>query len=474
MSETTDREWIASASAVQLACAIRSRRVRSVEVVEACLQRIAQLNPALNAVVQVASEQALAQAQAADAALALSKPTGPLHGVPFTVKDTLETAGLACTSGTTGRGHFVAQADAVAVARLRAAGAILLGKTNVPELACALETDNLVYGRTSNPYDLTRTPGGSSGGEAAIVAAGGSPLGLGTDAGGSIRVPAHFCGLAALKPTSGRIPRTGQFPPPLGARSALFHVSLLARRVEDLAAALPIISGPDGRDHSILSMPLGEMGDVDLSGLRVAWFDDDTVAVPTDEIVAAVRESAKTLAAAGAYVEECAPPGAAQALRIYSDISRGDGGEGLRRLLARIGSTRISPLLEQALSSFFSPAMPDTAQALFAFAEWDGLRNAMTTWMQGYDVVLSPVAPFPALVHGTSFDDGARSGWGYAQLHNLTGWPAATVRVGTSHEGLPIGVQVASGPWREEVALAVAAHLEKSFGGWRMPVLQAR
>ena len=167
-------------------------------------------------------------------------------------------------------------------------------------------------------------------------------------------------------------------------------------------------------------------------------------------------------------------PRAAQALRIYSDISRGDGGMGLRGLLERIGSTRISPLLEQALSCFFSPAMPDTGQALFAFAEWDGLRNAMTAWMQDYDVVLSPVAPFPALVHETTFDDTARCGWGYAQLHNLTGWPAATVRVATSGDGMPIGVQVASRPWREEVALAVAAHLEQSFGGWSMPALQAR
>jgi amidase len=174
---------------------------------------------------------------------------------------------------------------------LRAAGAIILGKTNVPELAGALESDNLIYGRTNNPYDLARTPGGSTGGEAAIVAAGGSPLGLGTDAGGSIRIPAHFCGLAAIKPTSGRVPRTGQFPMPLGARNPVFHVSLIARRVEDLALALPIISGPDFRDHSIVGMPLGDPRNATLRDLKVAYFEEDGAATPTKEIAAAVRDA---------------------------------------------------------------------------------------------------------------------------------------------------------------------------------------
>ncbi len=251
---------------------------------------------------------------------------GPLHGVPVTIKDTLETAGVICTGGTKGRANYVPKADATAVARLRAAGAIILGKTNVPELAGALETDNLIYGRTNNPYDLTRTPGGSSGGEAAIVAAGGSPLGLGTDAGGSIRVPAHFCGLAAIKPTSGRVPRTGQFPLPLGARSAVFHVSLLARKVEDLALALPIISGPDYRDHSIVGMPLGNPGSVKLQDLKIAFFDDDGVATPTREIIAAVRDSAKAFAEAGVKVDESRPPEAGNAGKVYYDMSRGDGG----------------------------------------------------------------------------------------------------------------------------------------------------
>ncbi|MEA2832536.1 MAG: amidase [Methylobacteriaceae bacterium] len=230
----TAPEGITSASASELAAAIRAKRLTSQEIVAAHLERIAAVNPKLNAVVQVTADAARNDAAEADAALARGEIKGPLHGVPVTIKDTLETAGVICTGGTKGRANYIPKADATAVARLRAAGAVILGKTNVPELAGALETDNLVYGRTNNPYDLSRTPGGSSGGESAIVAACGSPLGLGTDAGGSIRGPAHFCGLAAIKPTSGRVPRTGQFPRPMGARNWVFHVSLIARKVEIL------------------------------------------------------------------------------------------------------------------------------------------------------------------------------------------------------------------------------------------------
>src|SRR5882757_7325698 len=313
-------DGITSASAGELAEAIRSKRLSSKIVVEAHLDRIAQVNPKLNAIVQLTADSARKEADEADAAIARGEIKGPLHGVPITIKDTLETIGVICTGGTKGRANFIPKADATAVARLRAAGGIILGKTNVPELAGAIETDNLVYGRTNNPYDLARTPGGSSGGEAAIVAAGGSPLGLGTDAGGSIRVPAHFCGLAAIKPTSGRVPRTGQFPLPLGARNAVFHVSLLARKVEDLALALPIISGPDYRDSTIVVMPLGDPNGVVLAGLKLAFFEDDGAATPTKEIAAAVRDCAKAFTDAGVKVEEKRTPDAEKAATVYWDM----------------------------------------------------------------------------------------------------------------------------------------------------------
>jgi amidase len=462
-------DGITSASASELAEAIRSKKLSSKAIVEAHLDRIAAVNPKLNAIVQLTAESARKEADEADAALARGDIKGPLHGVPITIKDTLETTGVICTGGTKGRANFVPKADATAVARLRAAGGIILGKTNVPELAGAAETDNLVYGRCNNPYDLTRTPGGSSGGEAAIIAAGGSPLGLGTDAGGSIRIPAHYCGLAAIKPTSGRVPRTGQFPMPLGARNPVFHVSLIARKVHDLALALPVIAGPDFRDHTIVGMPLGDPAKVVIRDLKLAWFDDDGVAPPTKEIATAVRDSAKAFADAGVKVEESRPPDAAKPAGVYLDISRGDGGAGTRAFLKSIGTNEISPMFERALAVAVAPAMPSTTEALSAFVRWDLFRNSMLRFIENYDALLSPVMPYPALLHGTGFDDDKRIGFGYSQMHNLTGWPTATVRIGTSPEGLPIGVQVAARPWREDVALALIQHLEQTFGGWKMP-----
>src|ERR671924_288509 len=212
------------ASATALARAIRAKEVSATEAVHAYLQRIAAVNPALNAVVQLCAEAAQAEARAADTALARGQMTGPLHGVPMTIKDSLDAAGVITTGGTQGRATFVPAHDATAVARLRAAGAILLGKTNTPELTIAYETDNLIYGRTNNPYDLSRTCGGSSGGAAAIVAAGGSPFDIGSDTGGSLRVPSHGCGTATIRPTSGRVPRTGHILPPAGVMDALTQI----------------------------------------------------------------------------------------------------------------------------------------------------------------------------------------------------------------------------------------------------------
>src|ERR1700733_6821504 len=464
----TDHD-ITMKSASELANAIRSKQFSSKAIVEAHLDQIAKVNPKLNAVVQLTADSARKEADEADAALARGDIKGPLHGVPVTIKDTLETAGVICTGGTKGRASYVPSTDATAVARLRAAGAIILGKTNVPELAGAIETDNLVYGRTNNPYDLTRTPGGGRGGDAAIVSACGSPLGLGTDAGGSIRIPAHFCGLAAIKPTSGRVPRTGQFPQPMGARAPVFHVSLIARRVADLALVLPIIAGPDFRDNSIVGMPLLDPKAVRLNELKLAFFEDDGAATPTKEITAAVRDSAKAFMNAGVKVEEMRTPDAEKAATVYYDMSRGDGGAGTRAFLKSIGSDPISPLFEKALTYSVAPAMANTTDALAAFVRWDLFRNSMLRFMENYDAVLSAVAPFPALLHGTSFEEANRKGFGYAQTYNLTGWPTATVRVGTSPEGLPLGVQVAARPWREDVALALVQHLERTFGGWKMP-----
>src|SRR5438270_11893297 len=258
-------------SATSLAQAIRDKRVSSQEVVEAYIHRIEAVNPQLNAVVQLTADSALAQARQADVALARGEINGPLHGVPITIKDSFDTMGVISTAGTKGRASYVPQQDATAVARMRAAGAILLGKTNLPELSMAYESDNLIYGRTNNPYDLSRTPGGSSGGESAIIAAGGSPLGLGTDGFGSIRIPSHFCGIAGLKPTSGRIPFTGLLPHGFGALARVRHVGPMDRYVEALISTLRVLAGPDFRDSTIVATPLGDPNGVALAGLKLAF-----------------------------------------------------------------------------------------------------------------------------------------------------------------------------------------------------------
>ena len=226
------------------------------EVVQACLDRIDQVNPQLNAVVQLAATRALEEAREADEALARGESNGPLHGVPMTIKDSLDTAGLISTGGTKGRESFIPQQDATVVRRLREAGAILLGKTNTPEFTLSFETNNLIYGRTNNPYDTSRTPGGSSGGAAAIVAAAGAPFDIGSDFGGSIRLPSHLCGIAGLKPSSGRVPRTGHIYPFGGVQDSFQQIGPLARYVEDLALILPLIAGPDFIDPGVVEMPL--------------------------------------------------------------------------------------------------------------------------------------------------------------------------------------------------------------------------
>ena len=462
-------EEIIFVSATTLARGIREKQVSSLEVVDAYLARIAQVNPALNAVVQLRTEAARAEARQADAALARGASNGPLHGVPFTIKDTYDVAGMICTCGTRGRAAFVAQQDAAAVARMRAAGAIVLGLTNLPELLLAFESDNLVYGRTNNPYDLMRTPGGSSGGEAAIIAAGGSPLGLGTDSGGSIRVPAHFCGVAGLKPTWGRVPLTGLFPPPLGISARIRHAGPLARRVEDLALALSIIAGPDWRDASVAAVPLGDYRAVDLKTLRVAFFTDNGIAAPTPETAEVVRQAARALADAGAAVEEAHPAGVEQSFDLMTRVFGAAGSGGMQAL----GTTEMS-LLAQQFVALTQPALPLSAAEFGGLlARWDAWRNAMQAFLERFDVIISPVAATPALPHGTTFDGDNPARFSYAMTYSLTGWPGVVVRGGTSPEGLPIGAQVVARPWREDVALAVAQQIETALGGWQPPSLNA-
>jgi amidase len=451
------------ASAAHTARAIQAGEVSSVNVVNAYLERINAINPSLNAVVQTTSVAALQRAREADAALARGVVWGPLHGIPMTIKDSFETAGVVTTAGTKGLESYTPERDASVVARLHAAGAILLGKTNVPEITLRFATDNSIYGRTNNPYDLARIPAGSSGGAAAIVAACGSPFDIGSDAGGSIRIPAHFCGIAGLKPTAGRVPRTGHIPfLEFGVTEACTQVGPLARRVEDLTLLLSIIAGPDGHDPAVVPMPLRAPAAVALKELRVAYYIDIRHEPPaSSETSEAVRAAIAALAGVGASVREESPPGAETAPTLWREIFVADGGAGVRRLLEKLGTKQMHPFLEWSQEGEDLP----TSEYTQLLAHWNQLRSDGLAFLEKYDVIICPVNATPATLHDepTPFN--------YTYLYNLLGWPVVVVRCATSPEGLPIGVQIVAHPWREDVALAVAGFCEDTFGGWREPML---
>jgi len=419
-------------SATRLARMIRGGEVSAVEVVEAHLARIEALNPTINAVVAVAPD-AWTQAAERDRELRRGGEIGPLHGVPFTAKDIIETADLPTTLGLPQLADNRPERDATVVARMRAAGAILIGKTNCPPGGSGGDTVNDLFGRTYNPYDPKRSPGGSSGGEAAANASGMSPCGLGSDSGGSLRMPAHFCGIATLKPTAGRIPVTGMLDDSgdLGPMSdPRTQPGPMARHVEDLATLLGVLAGPDGRDAGAMPIPLGDPDTVVLRGMRVTLHVLPGDAAPDAGTERALRDALASLAAVGADIVERAPPAGGHELteRVWDSYD----GEMLSSELYRI------------------------------LRAWDRYRTEMLSYLADVDLILSPVAPRPAPPNGGHVD------WRYTTPHSLTGWPCAVVRAGSSEE-LPVGVQVIAGPWHDDVALAAAACIEAALGGWRPP-----
>lgn len=448
-------------SATTLAGKIRGKQISSEELVKACIYRIEEVNPKLNAVVRIVRDRALIEAREADKAIAGGNIKGPLHGIPITIKDSLDTVEVITTGGTKGRISFLPNQDATVVARLRRAGAILIGKTNTPELTLSYETDNQIYGRTNNPYDFSRTSGGSSGGAAAIIASGGSPLDIGSDTAGSIRVPSHFCGIAGIKPTSGRVPRTGHIIPyGMGALDGLTTLGPIARYVEDLILALPIICGIDWRDPAIIPIPLGKPDMVNLKLLHAAFFIDNGIKSPEPAIAEVVRKTAKVISDAVLDVEEDCPPAIGQTWEIWRELWTADGRVWQQRLLQKAGT------IEKLESPENSKVMPTVD--FFAFLEkLDGFRSDMLAFFEKYDVLICPTNAYPALPHGTSKDN--MPAFSYTMTYNLTGWPVAVVRAGTSPEGLPIGIQVVARPWREDVALTVAKYIESALGGWKKP-----
>ena len=431
---------LTSAPAEQLARLIRDGEVLAVDVVEAHLERIADVNRTLNAVVQIDSERALNFAKAADRARADGAALGPLHGVPFTAKDNFLTAGVVTAVGVRERAAAVPTEDATAVARMRAAGAILLGKTNCPPWGGGGFTDNELYGRTNNPYDIWRTPGGSSGGEAAIIAAGASPCGLGNDSGGSLRQPAHFCGIVCIKPTAGLVPVTGVIDDDgeLGAISdPRTQVGPLARTVGDVALVLSVIAGPDRREPDVPPVVLGNAGEVELRRLRALVVYQNDLVTPTDETVAAVAAAAAALADAGVVAKVGALPG---------------GGHELTREIWASYGGRVS-----------------SADTYRLFRRWDAYRRRMLELLEPYDLILSPTFDGPAPRHDEVEEERTWDGVSYTTPFSLTGWPAAVVRAGTAGGALPLGVQIVARPWQDHVALAGAACVEAALGGWRPP-----
>jgi Asp-tRNA(Asn)/Glu-tRNA(Gln) amidotransferase A subunit family amidase len=456
-------------SAVSMAEQIRQKKLSPVELVEAHLTRIQELNPKLNAFVDVDAEGARRQSQVAEAAVRDGAKLGALHGVPLSIKSSIELAGLRWEAGTKLRAGIVGQRDAPLVARLRQAGAIILGVTNAPELLMAWETDNLLYGRTNNPWDLTRTPGGSSGGEAAAIAAGMSAGGVGSDGGGSIREPAHFTGICGLKPTPGRVPATGHFPESVGPFALLGVVGPMARNMDDLKVLFEVMQGPDDGDPSAAPVPLHWLGDDDLKRIRIGYFEDDGRTPVTPETRAAVRTAAEALRRAGFQVEPFRPEGFELARQLWWKLFGIAGGMVLGPM-TNGREAELSPMLKE-FSAGVAGQPSHTGQSLLdTWIQRDELRLKIFAQMRDYPVLLCPVASIPAFRHGErSWQVDGKTvkyldAWSYTEWFNLLGTPAVAVPVGKSPEGLPIGVQIVARPWQEELAISIAAALEDQCG----------
>ncbi len=445
---------------------VRSGEISVSELAEAHIQQIARVNPQLNAFADFDADRVREQARRLDE---MPEPRGPLHGLPVTVKSSIAVAGYRCEIGSLLHKDEIPDADACVVARLRAAGALLLGTTNCPEFLMAYETANLLHGRVHNPWDLDRTPGGSSGGESAAIAAGMSAGGLGSDSGGSVRVPAHFTGICSLKPTPGRIPGRGHLPPCVGPFATLGAIGPMARTAEDVALMFEALSGQDPIDPISPPMLYRERSLAELRSQRVGFFEDDGVIPVTPETRAAVRQAAEALRACGLDVVPFRPR-ALEAMRELWWKFFVQCGAMFYQPSIRGRHELLSPIFREFLG-IAEASKPLTATTLLeAWAEMDIVRGRMLEEMQEYPVILSPVAAIPAFRHGERswqidgvpvlYLDALR----YTQWWNTMGAPAAVVPVGCSREGLPIGVQIAARPNEDETALGVARLLDAAFG----------
>jgi len=463
-------------SELVLACAtrqlqlLREGKVSALELAEAHIRQIERLNPLLNALVDFDPERVRAQARKLDESL---HKTAPLHGLPVTVKSSISTAGYLCEIGSTlNRGSIPAE-DAPVVARLRAAGAVILGTTNCPEFLMAYETDNLLHGRSLNPWDLERSPGGSSGGESAAIAAGMSAAGLGSDSGGSVRQPAHFTGICSLKPTPGRIPGRGHLPPCVGPFSILGAIGPMARTVEDVTLLFETLGGQDFLDPAGAPVTLRKPTLAELRERTVGYFEDDGLVPVTPETRQAVQDAVRALRDAGFRLEAFRPRTLESLRKLWMTFFVQCGAMFYQSTI-RGREEQLSPIFQEFVSIANGAKPLTAAELLGAWAELDLLRAKMLEEMAEFPVLLCPVASIPAFRHGerswaiegrrVDYLDAVR----HTQWFNVLAAPAAVAPVGRSPEGLPIGVQVATRPFEDEVALGVAGVIDRAFG-YRAP-----
>lgn len=454
---------------LELLCA---GKLSVVELAEAHIQQIEHLEPQLNAFADFDAERVRAQAKQLDA---FDGERGPLHGLPVTVKSSVATAGFRCEIGSLLHKSEIPREDAVVVARLRAAGALILGTTNCPEFLMAYETANLLHGRTSNPWDIERSPGGSSGGESAAIAAGLSAGGLGSDSGGSVRVPAHFTGICSLKPTPGRIPGRGHLPPCVGPFSILGAIGPMARTIADVQLMFRSLAGQDAADPVSPPIALREPSLDELRTHTIGVFADDGLVPVTAETRAAVDAAAQALREAGFRVEPFRPRTLEQLRKLWWKFFVQCGAMFYEPEI-RGKHERLSPIFNEFLAIAESAGPLTSTELLNAWAELDLLRAKTLEEMSDYPVLLCPVASIPAFRHGERswIVDGQAveylDAWRYAQWFNALACPAAVVPVGSSPEGLPIGVQIAARPFEDEIALGIATIVDSAFG-YRPPPL---
>ncbi len=479
----------------QLAKGIRDRAFSSVEVLDAHLQQIAQYNGKLNAIVTLNEVQARQQAKAADVAIANGEVWGGLHGVPFTVKDYIATAGLRTTSSYPPLANYVPQVDATVVARLRSAGAILLGKTNLPQLASGFQSDSPLFGRANNPWNLAWTPGGSTGGGAAAVAAGLSPLEIGGDLGGSIRIPAHFCGIFGLKPTEYRVSNAGVVGRKILSSSSVRHLRVLgplARSVEDLRLCLSLIEGADNRDWQVQLAPKETISQRSLNAYRFAWMDDFGGIPVSAETRAVLEKLALQLEEMGCRVERCSPSkfDFAAALRTYGEIAGTEMGASaplVQQALFPLLSSILSPLVapQPLVQGFLSGATLNFQRYRAALTRRDVLIGQVEAFFEDWDAWLCPVtcgSTFPHVKLRGNFDSIMKTlkvddqtlpynvwGLSHCPIANLTGNPAIAIPVGQTQAGLPLGIQIIGKRWSDLKLLTLAQQLADMIGEPQRP-----